>query len=684
MTTEEWRKPLKEQKIRDEERRKNEEYKRQRKIELEAQRKAQTRVAQRRAEDQRIADQLSREEQATKQEEENDRAIQQDERRRIAVEKSRRQAEAERNRTQNALWQKLAEGNKQAREEEARRSKTEDEMIKVKKGDIRNGRRSAATSTSPKAKKKTVGRAAETAAPPLKIKVNKPRREFDDAYDTTDDDDEESVEPAPKPKYKSNKLTREFDDAYDGEDSTEDDEEENPLASRFKGKQKKRIFNDETKSLRGKEDLELERKRKVEQEEARRKAQEEERLRRGAEIEEERQQRERRKAQEAARRKAQDAERRRIAVEQTEEQRRQRQQEERRRKVQEDERRRVADANEEKKRKVTVKADEKARRDAQKQARLQSSGDPPVKRIPKLSAIRAIGGLETAELKRKLEVEALETWENNDDRWQIEQYTFDGQSSSETKEEQVIICDEEDMTIYDGIEEFMNNPEKYVAMHYWPENQEQFTYVLRAGTTRYRPKGIRTDGSGRFTIMQHIYTRLEPFNDNLLPIEGRDEHTDRMSHQGRRLVLSDDDYDENKLPILPGRGMGIGDTANMKLIGEYAEPDDVRQGSVGDCWLLSAIACLADFDWAVQRLFRKTKPVLKDRPLDEPNMYTVTLFDVSTWKEVDIVIDERLPVQPDGSGFLLGAKPSRNSKLWVPYMEKAISVHCGGWDKLEG
>jgi hypothetical protein len=47
----------------------------------------------------------------------------------------------------------------------------------------------------------------------------------------------------------------------------------------------------------------------------------------------------------------------------------------------------------------------------------------------------------------------------------------------------------------------------------------------------------------------------------------------------------------------PGRGMGIGDDANMRLIGDYAEPNDVFQGAVvGDCWLLSAIACLADYD----------------------------------------------------------------------------------------
>jgi len=63
----------------------------------------------------------------------------------------------------------------------------------------------------------------------------------------------------------------------------------------------------------------------------------------------------------------------------------------------------------------------------------------------------------------------------------------------------------------------------------------------------------------------------------------------------------------------------------------------------------------------------------------------VTLWDLPTWSEVDIVIDERLPIQPPpNSDLLLGAKPSREGKLWVPYLEKAIACHCGGYDKLVG
>ena len=65
----------------------------------------------------------------------------------------------------------------------------------------------------------------------------------------------------------------------------------------------------------------------------------------------------------------------------------------------------------------------------------------------------------------------------------------------------------------------------------------------------------------------------------------------------------------------------------------------------------------------------------------------MTLFDLTQrtatgFKEVDIEIDERLCRKPDGS--LLGAAPSPTGELWVVYLEKAVAVLCGGWDKIKG
>ena len=72
---------------------------------------------------------------------------------------------------------------------------------------------------------------------------------------------------------------------------------------------------------------------------------------------------------------------------------------------------------------------------------------------------------------------------------------------------------------------------------------------------------------------------------------------------------------------------------------------------------------------AIARLFRKTEG-LERLPHDMPNTYTVTLWDLATWQEVDVVVDERLAKKPDGTG-LLGCEISKDGELWACYLEKA-------------
>lgn len=262
-------------------------------------------------------------------------------------------------------------------------------------------------------------------------------------------------------------------------------------------------------------------------------------------------------------------------------------------------------------------------------------------------------------------------------RWKVAEKTFNGQTSYVTRGEQEVI---KGKSISDGIDYFRSNPGKYTAMTYqtkmreWPSNQHQYTLIHRAGTTGYMPTGVSP--KGWMTILTNDYERLPRMTNDILPAKFCDEYTDSMTCQGRKLHSS-----KNK-PILPGRGMGVGDAPNLKIIGDV-DPSDIYQGSIGDCWLLSGISALAEFDGAIKRLFRKTTR-LDERPLDTPNQYIVSLWDLKTWKEVDIVIDERLPVMADGSGRLLASKPSEDGELWAMYLEKALAVHCGGWDMIVG
>jgi hypothetical protein len=235
-----------------------------------------------------------------------------------------------------------------------------------------------------------------------------------------------------------------------------------------------------------------------------------------------------------------------------------------------------------------------------------------------------------------------------------------------------------------AVAKFKAHPKLFIAMFYptemleWPVEEQQYTIIYRDGTTGLKPKGVSK--RGKVTFFMNIYQPLPSFDktDNRLPKKFHDKFTDNMKYKGKKLVT------KSNPPLLPGRGMGLIDDPTLKIIGTV-NPSDIAQGKCGDCWLLSGIASLADFDGAIRRLFRKTKN-LDQMPFPDgrPNVYTISLYDLRTWSEVDVVVDERLPVRDDGSGRLFGAKPSKDGELWVCYLEKAIAAHCGGWDQIDG
>eukprot|EP00961_Rhodomonas_salina_P238204 3219645-Rhodomonas_salina.1 len=123
----------------------------------------------------------------------------------------------------------------------------------------------------------------------------------------------------------------------------------------------------------------------------------------------------------------------------------------------------------------------------------------------------------------------------------------------------------------------------------------------------------------------------------------------------------------------PGRGEGFADVPGLKLFG-LVDPEDILQGTVGDCWMLSAISALAEFEVEVQDIFA-------ERKLSPEGKYTLRMFDLPTQKFKYIVIDDRVAFK---NGELMGAKLTADNEIWPLLLEKAFAVHAGGWDKIEG
>jgi hypothetical protein len=220
-----------------------------------------------------------------------------------------------------------------------------------------------------------------------------------------------------------------------------------------------------------------------------------------------------------------------------------------------------------------------------------------------------------------------------------------------------------------GIQKFKQHPEEYKAIIYhtnfstFPEDRQTYKLVKRTSAQ----VDIQAFRGGGFTYCEARYCPLDK-DVHVQP----DAYTDGVLSRHKRNRLGE--------PRLPGRGQGCADSPNLSLITD-CDPYDVRQGRIADCWLLSAISAMAEFEGAILTLFRKTHG-LESLPANNFNKYTVTLWDLPTWEAVDVVVDERLCTEPGGQK-LLGAEPSASGETWVCYLEKAVAALSGGWDELD-
>merc|ERR1712232_640232 len=102
-------------------------------------------------------------------------------------------------------------------------------------------------------------------------------------------------------------------------------------------------------------------------------------------------------------------------------------------------------------------------------------------------------------------------------------------------------------------------------------------------------------------------------------------------------------------------------------------------GEVGSCWLLASIAALAAHPGMVKRLFSR------GTLLSKSGVYHVQLWSwrAKAWRT--LVIDDRLATHQDGKAVTpLFAQITEDGALYVPLLEKAVAILCGGYDYIRG
>jgi hypothetical protein len=105
------------------------------------------------------------------------------------------------------------------------------------------------------------------------------------------------------------------------------------------------------------------------------------------------------------------------------------------------------------------------------------------------------------------------------------------------------------------------------------------------------------------------------------------------------------------------------------------EPADLCQGAVGDCWLVAAFACAAEYPDAIRNLF-----VTKE--YNPRGKYRVRIYDPIREKFVSVDVDDRIPCQK-GTKVPRFMQP-HGSELWAIILEKAYAKFCGSYADLDG
>ena len=123
------------------------------------------------------------------------------------------------------------------------------------------------------------------------------------------------------------------------------------------------------------------------------------------------------------------------------------------------------------------------------------------------------------------------------------------------------------------------------------------------------------------------------------------------------------------------RSETVASGAVAKVFAGGVEPDDINQGELGDCYLLSALSVLAEVDGSVQQLF------VAHKQNDSHGVYVVRLCVRGHWRE--IILDEMVPCFPDSQSrgqpvFSRG----KGAELWVMLLEKAWAKVFGSYQSI--
>ena len=114
----------------------------------------------------------------------------------------------------------------------------------------------------------------------------------------------------------------------------------------------------------------------------------------------------------------------------------------------------------------------------------------------------------------------------------------------------------------------------------------------------------------------------------------------------------------------------------IKVCSNDIGPNDIQQGELGDCYLLSALSVLAEQKSFIKRLFHS-------KNASPTGCYSIWLCDSGEWK--NIIIDDYIPCKVSPlQGLAPCFSKSKSDDIWVILLEKAFSKLFGNYHNIDG